>query len=65
MPENNGHFTRYGYDSELKPLYKVKKGYLTEVDVLTGNDREKIKIKYERFKIINRKSDGKTKENIL
>lgn len=29
---DNSHYTIYGYDAEGKPLYKVKKGFLTGFD---------------------------------
>ena len=87
---DNSHFTIYGYDANGKPLYKVKKGFITEIDalvrcfqlnlaphsihkavaykcnkcgkwhighhnnvVLTNTERQKIKIKFELFKLIN------------
>jgi ribosomal protein L32 len=87
---DNSHYTIYAYDSERKPLYKAKKGFLTEIEavlrcfqinlahhsihkvvaykcgkcgkwhighhnniVLTEEERQKIRVKFERFKVIN------------
>ena len=87
---DNSHYTIYAYDSERKPLYKAKKGFLTEIEavlrcfqinlaphsihkvvaykcdkcgkwhighhnniVLTEAERQKIRVKFEHFKVIN------------
>lgn len=87
---DNSHYTIYGYDAERKPLYKAKKGFLTEIDAvlrcfqinlaphsihkvvaykcakcgkwhighhnnitLTEAERQKIRVKFERFKVVN------------
>ena len=86
----NSHYTIYAYDALGKPLYKAKKGFLTEIEAvlrcfqinlaphsihkvvaykcdkcgkwhighhknitLTDAERQKIKVKFEHFKVIN------------